>query len=116
MILSNPEKYLFIPEFENDEITYPDGLPQEPIHYIDIYTIWGKKLYSIKKQGINLTMNGYIFSGSFDALKIFRREDHKMGTLTVRLICEHCGDAVYNLSAKLPSLFIIKTDFKIEKE
>lgn len=109
MITFNPQKFKF----------------SEPEDYfvashIFIKNFWGKKICSIYKTSSGIVIKGANrdckFNGNFEYLKIYRREDKNMGTLTIQLFCKECGDAVYKLSAKLPSLIRIETDFDVTKD
>lgn len=119
MIVFQPSKLKFIPH------SYIFGKRVEPINkgtYIELRTIFGKLIYRIEKKGDDLNMehpngkSGYRFRGRWDYLKIHRCSDPLIDCFNVQLYCPNCGDSVYKLTGKLPLLFIIKTDFYVEKD
>lgn len=84
--------------------------------YIEIRNIWGKLIYRIEKKGSLLHLKNFTFDGQFDSLKIFREANPLIDSFRVQLYCENCGDCLYLLSAKLPLLMRIKTDFYVIKD
>ena len=108
MILFNPSKLNFCPLHPKDY--FKEGT------YIEIRNIWGKVLYRLEKKGNKFIMKNYTFVGEFDYIKIFRHKNPITDSFRVQLYCKNCGDALYTLTAKLPSLLIIDTDFYVTKD
>ena len=90
--------------------------------YIELQNIFGKKIYRIEKKGNHIHMNnpdnktGFSFMGNWEYLRIFRHKDPLMDSFKVELFCPNCVDKIYKLSAKLPLLIKIKTDFHVTKD
>ena len=96
--------------------------PNEESKFIEMRTIFGKVIYRIEREKNNLNMErqedrvGYRFQGHYDYLKIHRNTDILSETFKVELVCPNCKDKAYNLTGKLPFVFILKTDFDVTKD
>lgn len=104
MIVWNIDKL----DFSYHPFYYEDNLT------IEIRTIWGKPIKKLSMDGSGLTVGDHKFSGSFNKLKLFRY-DNVVPSFKVQLFCHECGEIIYNLSGKLPKIFVVKTNFHVTK-